>query len=77
MAPRERATSPLDGLALVGGIGLNWALSIVLGIGLGHLADGRFHTTPWFTLIGLALGLAGGFWGMMRLVSYWSRRFRQ
>ena len=37
------------------------ALSIVIGTGLGFLLDKHFATSPVWTLIGLFLGVCGGF----------------
>ncbi len=38
------------------------ALSIVIGLGIGYWLDTRvFHTSPWFTLIFLGLGVIAGF----------------
>lgn len=37
------------------------ALSIVIGTGLGFLLDQNYGTSPVWTLIGLSLGVCGGF----------------
>lgn len=38
------------------------ALSMVIGLGIGYWLDMRvFHTSPWFTLIFLGLGVIAGF----------------
>ncbi|MFO7962514.1 MAG: AtpZ/AtpI family protein [Desulfobacterales bacterium] len=42
-------------------VGLSLALSIFIGLGIGIYMDRRFDTTPWFTLIGLGLGIIAGF----------------
>ena len=39
------------------GLGIACALSLALAAGLGYLMDGWLHTSPLFTLIGLALGV--------------------
>ena len=39
-------------------LGLEVSLAVVLGMGLGYYADGRFGTAPAFMLVGLALGFA-------------------
>lgn len=56
-------------LALPGQVGLFIALGALLGVGAGSFVDGRLHTTPVATLIGLLLGLAAGIYGVFRLVS--------
>lgn len=42
-------------------IGLSVALSIFIGLGIGVYLDGRWRTSPWFTLIFLILGIAAGY----------------
>lgn len=38
------------------------ALAIVIGLAMGYWLDTRvFHTSPWFTLIFLVLGIIAGF----------------
>lgn len=46
------------GLAGPGTVGLEVVLSIAAGLFGGRWLDGRFDTSPWLTLIGLAYGLA-------------------
>ena len=55
----DRAPQTLDALALIG-IGALNVVCILVGFGLGWLVDGWLGTTPWFTLVGLALGIAAG-----------------
>jgi len=43
-------------------LGLRLGLAIIIGLGLGLLADGWLHTSPAFTLIGLVLGVAAAFY---------------
>lgn len=45
------------------GIGWYFAICIVLGIGGGVALDTWLDTTPWLTLLGLALGLFFAFYG--------------
>ena len=37
------------------------ALAILIGLGIGYWLDGRYDTSPWFTLIFLGLGVIAGF----------------
>jgi len=46
------------------GYGMTWALSTLLFLYLGSLADKRFGTDPVLTLIGAFVGAAGGFYYM-------------
>jgi len=53
-------------------MGLGWyiALCIIFGLAAGLWVDGKVHTPPLFTLIGLAFGLAAAFVGVYRMVSF-------
>ncbi len=56
----------LRGRDLVG-LGGMLAGSVIAGTGLGYLADRAADSSPAFTLLGLALGIAGG------VVGFWAR----
>ncbi|MBI4331978.1 MAG: AtpZ/AtpI family protein [Chloroflexi bacterium] len=51
-------------------MGLGWyiGLSIVLPLLAGWWLDGKAGTMPWFTLLGLALGLVLAFTGAYRVI---------
>ena len=42
-------------------VGLAMALSIAIGALVGYYIDKKFGTGPWFSFIGLALGIAAAF----------------
>jgi len=49
-------------LAYYSSLGFQVALSIFIGLAIGIFLDRRvFHTTPWLTLVFLALGIVAGF----------------
>jgi ATP synthase protein I len=48
-------------LAYYSSLGFSVALSIFIGLAIGIYLDRSFETTPWCTLIFLALGIAAGF----------------
>ncbi len=48
------------GVGRYGTVGLELALSIVLGLVAGHYLDQRLGTGGWLTLLGLAYGVAAG-----------------
>ncbi len=52
-------------------IGLGWyvAICLVAGLVLGLWADSWLGTRPLFLLVGLFLGIAGAFLGLLRVVS--------
>lgn len=63
---QQRRTGPSQAAAASKylGVGLTWALSTGLFTWLGNVADGRFGTEPWLTLIGAFTGAVAGFWYM-------------
>lgn len=50
------------------GVALEFALSMVVGLLLGHLADRRLGTTPIFSVAGFFLGLGAGAGRAYRLI---------
>ena len=62
-----------SGYAIVGA-GFQFAFAILLFLGGGHLADKWLGTRPLFTLLGLAVGLAAGFYAFYLRVMAESRR---
>ena len=61
------------GYAIVGA-GFQFAFAILLFLGGGYLADRWLGTRPLFTLVGLAVGLAAGFYAFFLRVMAESRR---
>jgi F0F1-type ATP synthase assembly protein I len=51
-------------------VGIGWyvAACIVLGVIGGLWLDGKLHTSPWFMLLGLGLGLGAVFLGLYRML---------
>lgn len=47
------------------GIGLQLAVTILLGLFSGYFIDRKFGTVPWFTLTGTALGLGIAFFNLI------------
>ena len=70
MAPTDKRREPsmLAALGLASGIGLQLAASVLVGLGLGFVVDKLFHTSPWFLLLGLLLGIAAGGYSVVRMV---------
>jgi F0F1-type ATP synthase assembly protein I len=48
------------------GIGIQFALTIVLSAFLGIWLDRRLGTSPWFVIASVFAGAALGFWSMLR-----------
>jgi ATP synthase protein I len=51
----------LRSFARVGALGIELALSTVIGLLGGRWLDGKLGTAPWLTLVGLILGVIAGF----------------
>jgi ATP synthase protein I len=51
------------------GIGVQFAGAILVFTFVGWWIDRRLHTSPWFLLIGVFAGAAGGFFSMYRKIT--------
>ena len=62
------------GLAITAAITL--AVTLLAFVALGQWMDHRWNAggTPWFTIGGLLIGVAGGFYNMIRLLSSTTRK---
>ena len=49
-------------------IGLTFTASVLLGFFAGRWVDGKLHTEPLFTLVGVFWGLGGSFWYLVRRI---------
>src|SRR5437016_1163631 len=62
-AKPTRVNSAVSG-AEFAGIGIQFALTILVFVFGGLWLDRRLDSSPWFTLIGVTVGAAGGFYSM-------------
>jgi F0F1-type ATP synthase assembly protein I len=62
-------TRALRGAAPYLGIGMNLALTLLLGLGIGYWVDRKLGTAPAFFLGGGVVGLAAALYGFFRIVS--------
>ena len=69
----RRVNSAVSG-AEFAGIGVQFALAILVFVYAGVWLDKRFGSTPWFTLIGVFVGATGGFYSMYRKITASQRR---
>lgn len=53
--------------ARMSAVGLEMAVSVGLGYGVGWWIDGKLGSTPWGGIIGIAFGFAAGVRSMWRL----------
>ena len=70
---RKRMDSAVSG-AEFAGIGVQFALAILVFVYAGVWLDKRLGSTPWLTLIGVFVGAAGGFYSMYRKITASQRR---
>jgi F0F1-type ATP synthase assembly protein I len=52
---------------LAASLGLEIAIAVFLGSGLGYWLDGVFKTAPWLMVAGLVLGALAGLWNAYKL----------
>ena len=50
------------------GLGLQFVIAILLCLYAGMWIDAKFHTAPWFMLIGAIAGASAGFYSMFRVL---------
>ena len=62
--PEDRATGA--SAAAYAGLGLQFALAILLFTFLGQWLDRRLGTEPWLLLVGVFMGAGGGFYSIYR-----------
>jgi ATP synthase protein I len=68
--------SPWKPLLTLAGIGLTLVIATAGATIGGYFIDRWFGTTPWFTLIGLGVGIAAGFLDLIRTLKRAERHER-
>lgn len=63
--PEKPANDELD-IGSFAGVGLQFAVSIVLFLSLGHWLDRKFDTSPVLLLVGVFIGGGAAFYSMYR-----------
>jgi len=58
---KKRDWRNIKDLAYFSSLGLQVALSIFIGYGVGRYLDAKFDTQPWMTIIFFILGIAAAF----------------
>jgi ATP synthase protein I len=56
------------GLGTYGTVGLEFGLSVLVGLAGGNWLDGRFGTGPWLALTGMGFGIAAGVRTLLRML---------
>ena len=54
-------------------IGIFFGVAICIGYFFGRWLDGRWHTAPWLSLVGLLIGIAAGFRELVRIAMRFQR----
>jgi ATP synthase protein I len=49
--------------------GIEFAVSILLGVFAGQWLDRRMHTGPWLVMLGALVGAAAGFYNLYRTIT--------
>ena len=60
--------SPWRSLAMLASVGMTFVVATAGATLGGYFLDRWLGTTPWFTLIGIGVGVAAGFRGLFRSV---------
>jgi ATP synthase protein I len=47
---------------------------VLVGGGVGWFLDGKLHSSPWGLVVGLFLGLGGGFYGLIHALSSMNKK---
>ena len=55
-------------LAPLFGLGVQFAVTILFGVGIGYVIDNRYDIDPWAKLIGGVVGIGIGFYQFFRAV---------
>ncbi len=65
---KEEKKRWLREFGLFSGIGIEFAVSVLLGSLFGYWLDGKLGTSPWLLIIGFLLGTLAGFKNFYQLV---------
>jgi len=61
-------SNPWQALAVIGVIGIDLAISLLVGLWIGKIIDNWLQTSPIFLIIGMFVGLATGIWSVVTLI---------
>ena len=67
------ARFPWKAYGRYGSIGIEWVLSVVIGLWIGHRADAYMQSSPWFTLLGFVVGVYAGARALFQAVKKMNR----
>lgn len=62
--------NPWRAMAVVGAIGVDFAVLVIIGVFVGNKLDQSFQTAPVFLLIGIAIGIILGIFSIIKLIKF-------
>ncbi|MCY0879200.1 MAG: AtpZ/AtpI family protein [Firmicutes bacterium] len=65
--PNQKERSAFRGVGVAAALAAQLVIAIVVGYAIGHWLDGKLHTAPWLTIIGVLMGIVAGFVGLFQL----------
>lgn len=65
---KQQERSYLSLLAAAGGIGIHFAVTLIVGLLAGRAVDGWLDSRPWGTGIGALLGFVTSLWTVAKIV---------
>ena len=60
-----------------GAVGIEVAVAIIIGYFGGKYLDGKLHTTPWISYVGLLAGIGAAVKALVRVVRNYRRDFEE
>ena len=66
MTREQKPESVLRELGKYGALGLEMAISVVIGMGIGWWLDRKLGTTPWLMVVWIGFGFAAGIRSLWR-----------
>jgi ATP synthase protein I len=77
MARKSNKGDPfLIAFGIYGAVGFQLSTAVIGGLLLGGWFDQKYGTSPWLTLLGLILGSVGGFYNLIRILT-WNQKRKQ
>jgi ATP synthase protein I len=57
-----------------GAVGIEVAVAITIGYFGGHWLDGKFHTSPWLTIVGFVAGIGAAIKALVRVTRAYQKK---
>ncbi|MBI1909803.1 MAG: AtpZ/AtpI family protein [Deltaproteobacteria bacterium] len=71
---KKKPDSSLIAFGIYGAVGFQLAITVVAGLMIGAYFDKKWGSSPWLTLTGLLIGSIGGFYNLIRLLTWKNNR---